>query len=179
MNLHRKRQTQNHGNPFSKPTPGVRTSGINCLRCRSSAPRSGPPETDPEWVYWLTYITVSLRYKWLATLEILVGLALQRYDKCWEEQIKEQYKSKPKEQKPTERTNTEEINSELANPFKNTNRAEREQAKTAPQIYCPLGFLGTPGNARMDKRALRKWRGFQKQSTYTSNLHWISFAYGI
>ena len=34
----------------------------------------------------------------------------------------------------------EEINSELANPFKNTNRAEREQAKTAPQIYWRAVF---------------------------------------
>lgn len=58
---------------------------------------------------------------------------------CWEDyQIKEQYKSKPKEQKPTEEMNTEEITSELANPFKNTNRAEREQAKTAPQMSIGL-----------------------------------------
>jgi len=64
--------------------------------------------------------------------------------------------------------NTEEINSELANPFKNTNRAEREQAKTAPQIYwravfsafalSPLGL----GKAQYTGNPKDNWKGFEE-----------------
>ncbi len=40
----------------------------------------------------------------------------------------------------TKQMNTEEINSELGNPFKNTNRAERENAKMGRQIYWRAVF---------------------------------------